>query len=78
MLQIEWFKLFYALFSCEVLQALKALGSEVCPGENGLIRCVFLQYWDIIVDDLTSFFKISFYSRAMPEEWKEGFILSYL
>ena len=64
--------------SSEVLQALKSLGSEVFPGEDGLIRDVFLQYWDIIADDLTSAFQIIFYSGAMPEEWKEGLIcLSY-
>ena len=60
--------------SSEVLQALKSLGSEVCPGEDGLTRDVFLQYWDIIADDLTSAFQIIFYSGAMPEEWKEGLI----
>ena len=37
--------------SSEVLQALKSLGFEVCPGEDELIRDVFLQYWDIIPDD---------------------------
>ena len=60
--------------SFEVLQALKSLGSEVCSGEHGLVRDVFLQYWDIIADDLTSAFQIIFYSGAMPEEWKEGLI----
>ena len=60
--------------SFEVLQALKSLGSEVCPGEDGLVRDVFLQYWDIIGDDLTSAFQIIFDSGAMPEEWKEGLI----
>ena len=54
--------------SSEVLQALKSLGSEVCPGEDGLVRDVFLQYWDIIADDLTSAFHIIFYSGAMLEE----------
>ena len=60
--------------SSEVLQALKSLGSEVCPGEDGLTRDVFLQYWDIIADDLTIAFQINFYFGAMLEEWKEGLI----
>ena len=60
--------------SSKVLPALKSLGSEVCPGEDGLIRDVFLKYWGIIVDDLTSAFHIIFYSGAMPEEWKERLI----
>ena len=60
--------------SSKVLQALKSLGSEVCPGEDGLIRDVFLQYWDIIADDLTIAFQINFYFGAMLEEWKEGLI----
>ena len=60
--------------SCEVLQALKSLSFEVCPGEDGLIRDVFLQYWDIIADDLTIAFQIIFYFGAMLEEWNEGLI----
>ena len=57
-----------AKLSFEVQQALKSLGSEVCPVEDGLIRDVFLKYWGIIVDDLTSAFHIIFYSGAMLEE----------
>ena len=51
--------------SSEVLWALKSLGSEVYSREDGLTGDVFLQYWDIIADDLTG---------AMQEEWKEGLI----
>ena len=39
----------------EVLQALKPLGSYVCS-TKGLIQGVFLKYWEIIPDDLTSAF----------------------
>ena len=62
------------LSSFEVLHALKYLGLDVCPRDDGLIRDVLLQYGEIIVDYLTSAFQIVFYSGFMLDESKEGLI----
>ena len=61
-------------FSIEILQALKGIGTDVCPGLDGMGQDFFLTYWDLIVDDVLATFQEIFNTCIMPQIWKEGLI----
>ena len=58
----------------EILKAAKALAKDVCPGLDGLGVQWYIQYWDLIGEELTKAYQQILDSGNMPQEWNEGLI----
>ena len=58
----------------ETLKAAKALAKDVCPGLDGLGVQWYIQYWDLIGEELTKAYQQILDSGNMPQEWNEGLI----
>ena len=67
-------QLLHPFSSFEILQAIKAIGTDVCPRVDGMGREFFLTYWDLIANDLLAAFQEMFSTGIMPQMWKEGLV----
>ena len=58
----------------ELLDALRALPRDRCPGEDGLSPLFFLTHWDLLKEGLVLAFQEIMAEGVMPESLTEGFI----
>ena len=58
----------------ELLDALRALPRDRCPGEDGLSPSFFLTHWDLLKERLVLAFEEIMAVGVMPESLTEGFI----
>ena len=59
----------------ELLDALRALARDTCPGEDGLLPSFFLHYWELLEEGLRLAFQEMMDRGVMPEPLSEGLIL---
>ena len=58
----------------ELLDALRALPRDRCPGEDGLSPSFFLTHWDLLKEGLVLAFQEIMAEGVMPESLTEGLI----
>ena len=58
----------------EIIQALYTLARHSCLGEDGISATFFLEYWDLMKDDLCRVFQEVFDTGQLPDAWGSGLI----